>query len=169
MDEFNELEFGTENEGMPKAKAIAAVHPTFEAWAHGRIDAAAYPDAENLRHILGRFHRGMMLLFQDCNQGAVPCVVVTHSGLLDIIMKAARAHPIQSPMYWLIPSPTWRLDRSTSHSVHNCDINALEFRYVMTAANQLRQFNLLRIGMDDDVRHLAPHLQLLMPKKSSEF
>jgi broad specificity phosphatase PhoE len=51
MEDFNELEFGVENEGMPKAQAIAAVHPTFEEWAHGHIDAAAYPDAENLRHI----------------------------------------------------------------------------------------------------------------------
>ena len=79
-------------------------------------------------------------------------MVITHSGLLSIIMAAAVAHHPNSTHHWLSRPHEWGLDRETPHRIRNCDINALVFRYTLDANGQLIELNLSRVLMDDFVR-----------------
>ena len=155
MDAFNEIDFGQENEGLSRSAAIASVRPTWVKWSHDAGDARAFPDAESLAQILERVQTGLHALFSKCQasvEGVIPGVVITHSGLLSIIMAAAVAHHPNSTHHWLSRPHEWGLDRETPHRIRNCDINALVFRYTLDANGQLIELNLSRVLMDDFVR-----------------
>ena len=166
MDEFNEIDFGDTPAGMTREDAIARVHPVWVAWSQGNIDAREKgTTAESLRTILHRFQAGLARLYSLCGSGSVPGVVVTHSGLLSIIMAAAHAYavhpqglivnPAGANVRWLSDPRTWGLERPMPHEINNCSISELSFDCVIDPNNQFIHFGLLNVLMDNYVRHLG--------------
>jgi broad specificity phosphatase PhoE len=157
-DDFNEVDFGKENEGKLIEIAKAAVRPTWLLWSVGDVDAQAYADAESLRHILTRFNCGIHTLFMQCAMGRMPGVVITHSGLLAIIMAAAKANGRHDGDY-LSNVRKWGLNPDHLHKIDNCDINKLVFRYEIDR-NAKVHLDLARVEMDNATDHLPPALLL---------
>jgi broad specificity phosphatase PhoE len=166
MNEFNEIDFGNASEGMSRDDAIALVHPIWVAWSQGFVNAGEDgTTAESLRIILQRFLSGLTRLYSLCDSGRLPGVVVTHSGLLSIIMAAAQAHAqlhshgpalsMYGNLHWLSTPQLWGLDKEKPHKINNCSISELVFRCNVDPTTHYIHFGLLNVPLDNFVKHLG--------------
>jgi len=160
LDAFNEVEYGRQNDGTTLEAAKRASRHTWDAWRIGDVHARVSDDAESLAEIRDRIDAGLHALFAHCGYGAVSGVVITHSGLLAILMAAATTHVRSPRRHWLDAPERWHLDPDAPHPTHNCNINALVFQAVPGSPRPV--LHLVDVLFDNYIDHIpqplrAPH------------
>ena len=130
MPEFNDIDFGPVADGLPLDEALARSDAVWAAWAGGDLQAQPLEGGESLAAVLDRFARGAQALLSAAHDDVV---IVTHSGLLEVVMAAALAHVSannhhpQKAWWWRHAPASWNLLVARHMREDNVCVNELVF------------------------------------------